>query len=127
MKTNSLILLFIAAFLISSFHLFAQSDSVKIQTAKDSIMYTCPMHPTMISDQPGKCQTCGMDLVQKESSPANPEMNMMMCPMHGMVGMNHKDPDQKDDNHKTMKGMGIAAGIMLGVMMTVMIISVNNH
>ena len=26
-------------------------------------IYTCPMHPDVISDQPGKCPKCGMDLV----------------------------------------------------------------
>ncbi|WP_184558113.1 multicopper oxidase domain-containing protein [Chryseobacterium sediminis] len=28
--------------------------------------YTCPMHPEVISDKPGKCPKCGMDLVEKE-------------------------------------------------------------
>jgi len=27
--------------------------------------YTCPMHPTVISDRPGTCPVCGMDLVRK--------------------------------------------------------------
>lgn len=27
--------------------------------------YTCPMHPTVVSDKPGTCPVCGMDLVQK--------------------------------------------------------------
>lgn len=27
--------------------------------------YTCPMHPTVISDRPGSCPVCGMDLVRK--------------------------------------------------------------
>ena len=26
--------------------------------------YTCPMHPEVISDNPGKCPKCGMTLVQ---------------------------------------------------------------
>jgi len=26
-------------------------------------LYTCPMHPDVISDEPGKCPKCGMDLV----------------------------------------------------------------
>lgn len=25
--------------------------------------YTCPMHPEVVSDQPGKCPKCGMALV----------------------------------------------------------------
>lgn len=28
--------------------------------------YTCPMHPEVISDKPGKCPKCGMGLVLKE-------------------------------------------------------------
>lgn len=27
--------------------------------------YTCPMHPEVVSDQPGKCPKCGMDLVSR--------------------------------------------------------------
>ncbi|HND17392.1 MAG TPA: efflux RND transporter periplasmic adaptor subunit, partial [Saprospiraceae bacterium] len=27
--------------------------------------YTCPMHPTVVQDGPGKCPVCGMDLVPK--------------------------------------------------------------
>ena len=27
--------------------------------------YTCPMHPEVQSDKPGKCPKCGMTLVKK--------------------------------------------------------------
>jgi Cu(I)/Ag(I) efflux system membrane fusion protein len=30
-------------------------------------IYTCPMHPEIIRDQPGKCPICGMDLIKKEA------------------------------------------------------------
>ncbi len=29
--------------------------------------YTCPMHPEVKSDKPGKCPKCGMELVQKDN------------------------------------------------------------
>ncbi|MBS1528135.1 MAG: hypothetical protein JST19_20985 [Bacteroidetes bacterium] len=42
------------------------SDTAKkVKTAK--VLYTCPMHPDVISDKPGKCPKpgCGMTLVKK--------------------------------------------------------------
>ncbi|MEO5602033.1 MAG: HlyD family efflux transporter periplasmic adaptor subunit [Cyclobacteriaceae bacterium] len=33
--------------------------------AEGADIYSCPMHPTVISDRPGSCPVCGMDLVQK--------------------------------------------------------------
>jgi membrane fusion protein, copper/silver efflux system len=33
-----------------------------------AIKYTCPMHPSVIQDGPGKCPICGMDLVPKSQS-----------------------------------------------------------
>lgn len=33
--------------------------------AEHADTYTCPMHPTVISDRPGSCPVCGMDLVRK--------------------------------------------------------------
>jgi hypothetical protein len=41
------------------------SDS-KPEPQSQSQKYTCPMHPEIISDQPGKCPKCGMDLVEIE-------------------------------------------------------------
>ena len=28
--------------------------------------YSCPMHPKVTSDKPGKCSECGMDMVEKK-------------------------------------------------------------
>ncbi|SIS29479.1 copper-resistance protein, CopA family [Chryseobacterium joostei] len=33
---------------------------------QSKITYTCPMHPEVTSDKPGRCPKCGMDLVEKE-------------------------------------------------------------
>ena len=33
---------------------------------KAAVLYTCPMHSEVVSDKPGKCPKCGMDLVKKK-------------------------------------------------------------
>lgn len=43
----------------------AQSQS----TAQSQAKYTCPMHPEVVSSQPGKCPKCGMDLVETDNQP----------------------------------------------------------
>jgi Cu(I)/Ag(I) efflux system membrane fusion protein/cobalt-zinc-cadmium efflux system membrane fusion protein len=32
----------------------------------DKTLYTCPMHPQIVDDQPGQCPICGMDLIRKK-------------------------------------------------------------
>ena len=34
-------------------------------TQPAKVEYTCEMHPEVISDKPGKCPKCGMDLIKK--------------------------------------------------------------
>jgi len=102
-------IIFLVIALVSSTILFAQNQSKTDSTAKG--VYSCPMHPEVTSDKPGKCPKCGMDLVLvKEkvfSCPMHPEMasdtpgkcakcgmNMVkaktfMCPMHAGE-MSHK-------------------------------------
>ena len=38
-------------------------DTVKTEAVKTE--YTCPMHPEVVNDKPGKCPQCGMDLEVK--------------------------------------------------------------
>ena len=49
---------------------FAMGSAVSAQTTTaapkkevQKTIYTCPMHPKVISDKKGKCSKCGMDLV----------------------------------------------------------------
>ncbi|MVN20795.1 heavy metal-binding domain-containing protein [Mucilaginibacter arboris] len=44
----------------------AQKQSDSISAGKNSIQYTCPMHPKIVKNKPGVCPKCGMDLVEKE-------------------------------------------------------------
>jgi hypothetical protein len=60
----------------------AQTGNTTPNNQKDAInagiTYTCSMHPDVISDKPGKCPKCDMDLVQNTSA-------QYTCPMHPEV------------------------------------------
>jgi hypothetical protein len=36
------------------------------QKSEKAVQYTCPMHPEVVQDKPGKCPKCSMDLVEKK-------------------------------------------------------------
>lgn len=55
----------IPAFAIVSLILISCGGEAKKENAV-AVEYTCPMHPEVISKEPGKCPKCGMDLVVKE-------------------------------------------------------------
>lgn len=44
------------------------SDNVKVAANEKEEIYTCSMHPQIISHKPGRCPICGMNLVKKENA-----------------------------------------------------------
>ena len=68
-----------------------QTSTTKTQMAKDSVYYTCSMHPDVKLDKPGKCPTCGMTLKKKTvemTGTKNKKMEVMKtytCSMHPEV------------------------------------------
>lgn len=71
---------------IMSVSVWAQdSTSQKAKTPKlqpEKIAFSCPMHPEITSDKPGKCSKCGMALVKSKNE------KVYVCPMHPDVTSN---------------------------------------
>ena len=47
------------------------------EPAGGAAAYTCPMHPEVVSEEPGRCPSCGMKLMAMAPT--------YMCPMHPEV------------------------------------------
>ncbi len=65
MKIKNAFFLSIIFFMITVMLLFSC-----IRKTKNGDLYTCPMHPQIVSDSPGSCPICGMDLVKIEKENA---------------------------------------------------------
>ena len=63
---TALITLFLASCSTSGKQNTASADSASLHMA--AVTYTCPMHPEIISDKPGKCSICKMNLVEKKEN-----------------------------------------------------------
>jgi hypothetical protein len=48
----------------------AEGDQIGDSASKaEAVRYTCPMHPEVVADSPGRCPHCGMKLVEQEQGP----------------------------------------------------------
>lgn len=93
-----------------------KSNLISLSDSSDTKAYTCPMHPEVISDKPGQCPKCGMDLVKKEDIDKDKSMNMndcmdkckeMGCNMENCMGSSGgcKENCQMMKEHKNDKSM----------------------
>ena len=84
---------------------YGQQSQNKLVKAK-TVQYTCPMHPEVVQDHPGKCPKCGMALVVKKDLPSGTtnlgkdSLKMKTEPMLPDSTNMKKDPMMK--NKKTM-------------------------
>ena len=72
---------------------FAQKDKAKTPTSKPAITiqsnYICPMHHDVVSNKPGKCPKCNMDLaLSKKEQMKRDVLKIYTCPMHTEVVSN---------------------------------------
>jgi uncharacterized protein with PIN domain len=80
---KKLMMLLIAALTISSVSVFAQEKAGKKDTTQHTVLYKCPMHPTVTSDKMGKCTECGMDLIASGKEQMKKEVTKgYNCPVH---------------------------------------------
>jgi hypothetical protein len=89
--------------------LVAQMDDPAAMPADAGpVTYACPMHPEVVSDQPGRCPKCGMKLLAATSVP-EPSAG------HDRAGMDHDggagDHDHGPHGDGEGHGHGTADGI----------------
>ncbi len=108
---NKIISAFLSLMTICISLTFAQSnsndkknsnDSIRSLLQKDSVYYTCSMHPEIHSATPGTCPKCGMNLIKTssaESKSKSMHMQKMNCGMmHNMNGMKTESGTQIDSS-----------------------------
>lgn len=67
---NSFKALMIAIFAIIGIPAFSQDSPAKKDTAHTETLYYCPMHPDVVTDEPGMCPECNMELREKPKEAA---------------------------------------------------------
>jgi Cu(I)/Ag(I) efflux system membrane fusion protein len=65
------------------------APATDVQAASPAAMarYHCPMHATYVSDKPGSCPICGMNLVASEMAPAPPVPETAGVPGRAVVSL----------------------------------------
>jgi uncharacterized paraquat-inducible protein A len=92
---------------------FITIQSVNAQKAKANtgankagtviVTYSCPMHPDITSDKPGKCSVCGTDLgLSKKEILKREVVKFYSCPMH---------PDVSSDKPGKCSACGMDLGL----------------
>jgi len=83
--------------------------------AAEKVIYTCPMHPKVVSDKPGTCPTCQMALKSKKVAATPPAKAAASVPSDAIASDAPPAPDHADMKMEGagtgMGGMGMGAGI----------------
>ena len=70
-----------------------KTDTIQSSPKKDSVYYTCTVHPEVKMASPGKCKLCGRDLEKRSGSIAGKrnekeKAKIYTCPMHPELQLN---------------------------------------
>jgi len=108
-------LLLMAVVTILSVTVYAQESANKNKDLKqetEKAKYSCPMHPDVTSNKPGKCSKCGMALtLSAKEKMKHDAKKQYCCPMHPDVkggkhdkcskcGMELKEKKEDHSDHK---------------------------
>lgn len=66
----------------------SNSEKIQSEAKKDSVYFTCSMHPEIRSAVPGTCPKCGMELIKQTAGQETPNKMPMNC---GMMNMGNMD------------------------------------
>lgn len=80
MKANKILLM--VTLTIFSLAAYSQEKERSKDTSNNKLVYSCPMHSTIVSNEPGKCAKCGMNLNLSPKEKMKMEvMKTYSCPM----------------------------------------------
>lgn len=108
MKTKffySMILVVGLAFAGSTIANVNAQTTKKTEKKVQKVEYTCPEHPIVVTDKPGKCPKCGMALVEKK------EMKMGQKKDMKMGGKTEMKKEMKTEVKKDVKGTGVKTDV----------------
>src|SRR5690606_18096309 len=76
--------------------------------------YTCPMHPEVVSNTPGKCPKCGMDLVPMQDTAGHAHSHHTHGHQYGHDEASPTDPHSHEmhGHHDGHVGHGDHAGML---------------
>lgn len=87
MKT---LIVMVAAVLITTTGLLAQTKAGRVDTTKHTTLYSCPKHPDVTAHDPGKCSKCGMELsLSAKEHMKSTQVKNYACPVHVDVATHH--------------------------------------
>jgi RND family efflux transporter MFP subunit len=94
--TRTITVLAVASLLAGGLAACRRGGGAATKTEAAKPQYQCPMHPTYVSDRPGQCPICKMDLVPIQVTPSSPGERKVLYYRSPMDPSVHSDVPQKD-------------------------------